>query len=194
VTATLFGIDPTFVPAVFGFIGSLVGAGAAIGAQWLSQAAISNRETDARLLREKRVRKVFAARIKGVALYFTLLRNHLAQPEPRPSDAKDALRLAKETLATLALDFANTELLLSLEPNAIERVGFGISSMQTLLWLGDQVTAYQNQNSIDELQKSIDELERQKSIDELLRTALFYADEMHVALGEPRLPKEARNE
>jgi hypothetical protein len=160
-------------------LAALVGAGAALAGQLLAQILTAYRETRARLRKEKRVSKVFTARIKASAFYFSLFADRLTSPvDATFSDVKESIRFATETFDALALDFANTKLLLSLEPNAIERIGAGIAYIRTLLRIADnQAASFEKTGWIDD--------ERKATIVGSLTHALSTVDEMLAALGEP---------
>jgi hypothetical protein len=57
-------VDPSFISAGAGFLGAIVGAGAALWSQFITQNAITERERRERTRKERRVRALFTARLE----------------------------------------------------------------------------------------------------------------------------------
>ncbi len=59
-------IDPALISAGAGFLGAIIGAGAALWSQFITQNAITERERRERVRKEERVRALFATRLEEV--------------------------------------------------------------------------------------------------------------------------------
>jgi hypothetical protein len=120
-------------------VAALVGVGAAIVAQIVAQAATTRRETAARRLREARVRKLFAARVKTLAFHFGLFAYKRNRPELSIEEIATWIRNGEETFELLAREFAIFELSLALETEAIESFGLNIPKIKNLIGGGKDV-------------------------------------------------------
>jgi hypothetical protein len=159
-------------------IAALVGASAAIIAQWVSQQLTTDRETRARRRKEERVRKLFAARVKTLAFYSTELAN-VAPGALATRDVEYSIQDMEEAFEPLAREFAIFELSLALNAEAIESFGFRIPAIQNLI-----------RNGKDELErfradgKPFDDGRQQQFLD-LAKLFINIANKLLEALGEP---------
>jgi hypothetical protein len=109
-SAVAVTLAPVMTSAIV--IAALVGASAAIIAQWVSQQLTTDRETRARRRKEERVRKLFAARVKTLAFYSTELAN-VAPGALATRDVEYSIQDMEEAFEPLAREFAIFELSLS---------------------------------------------------------------------------------
>jgi hypothetical protein len=130
--ATLFGLDPASVAALFGLGGSLIGGAAAIGGQWLTQGLTTRRETETRLQRERRVRNRFAAYVRALMFYLT----KCAGDEADLVVKQMSVQFSKAALEPLVRDWGDSKLWIELESQAIEVFGLEIPNIQNAITLG----------------------------------------------------------
>jgi hypothetical protein len=165
-------------------VAALVGAGAAIVAQRVSQGETTRRETAARRLREERVRKLFAARVTGLASLYDELAKFAEFP---PVISKTSLQVwnistqdMEETFELLAREFAIYELSLALEAEAIGIFGLQIPAMQHVIRLcKDRLVGLRRCTDA-----GLEPCDEQRDLRVLAKTLLTIANELLKALGE----------
>jgi hypothetical protein len=152
-------------------LGALLGAGAAILSQRVSQGETTRRETAARRLREERVRALFVSRVKMIAFHFTVI----ARGRTTREELLMSLGLAEEAFEVLAREFAIHELTLALEAKAIEAIGLRVPSIQNYIRFA---------RSQFESDRPFDDVEKRSSV-AVSTTAINTANVMLESLNEP---------
>jgi hypothetical protein len=133
-------MDASGTSGIYALFGSLVGAGAVVAGQVITPAAISNRETDARLRRDRRIRKIFGTRVRKLAFNCAFLADS-------PELAHVLLPWCNDALDPLVHDFNNDDLLISLEPATIGAFGQYLTKIQNFVLVGS-ISLERNQKRI----------------------------------------------
>jgi hypothetical protein len=118
----LFGLDIVSLTSTPVLMAALLGAGAALGGQVITQIGTGYFKASERRIKENRVRRVFRVRVRAVGTHIASF-SKMLEGDVSHLRMERIMRYAQKLFDPLASDVANTELLLSLAPDAIEMIG-----------------------------------------------------------------------